>query len=223
MKRPIVLALAFIVAAFAVIAQAHVPKATYTITGKVVAIVDGDTLTILDSDNTQHKIRLNGIDAPERRQAFGSAARRALADRVFGAAVSVRWSTKDRYGRIVGDVYRDGQWINQAMVQGGMAWHYRKYSKSVDLAEAERSARARKAGLWRDATPVAPWDYRRKPSGPAEKGTAATVVYTTRTGSKYHRAGCRQLSKSKIETTLGKAAAKFGPCGVCKPPVLEAK
>src|SRR5262245_51075014 len=83
-----------------------------TLTGKVVSVANGDTLTVLDADNVQHKIRLHGIDAPEKGQPFGAKAKEALAEKVHEKTVRVVWIEKDRYGRIVGDVYLDHQNIN---------------------------------------------------------------------------------------------------------------
>ena len=134
--------------------------------GRVVKVADGDTITILDSSNTQHKIRLSGIDAPERKQAFGDRSRQALADAVAGRDVVIDWNKRDRYKRIVGKVLVSGQDINLQQVRNGMAWHYKKYENEQDVEDRSRyaheefEAQRDKVGLWRDKDPVAPWDYR---------------------------------------------------------------
>lgn len=129
--------------------------------GKVVKASDGDTVTVLDADNVQHKVRLNAIDAPEKGQAFGSKSRDALADKIAGQQVVVTWSKRDRYGRILGTVCIDDRDINAEMLSDGWAWHYREYSKSKTLQSLEDSARDAKRGLWADAEPVPPWEWRR--------------------------------------------------------------
>jgi endonuclease YncB( thermonuclease family) len=91
--------------------------------GKVVKIADGDTLTVLDKSNRQHKVRLIGIDAPERKQPFGTVSRQNLADLVFGKEVAVEWHKQDRYQRVLGKVLLDGQDVNLKQVKAGLAWH----------------------------------------------------------------------------------------------------
>lgn len=132
--------------------------------GKVVKVSDGDTITVLDSGNVQHKIRLNAIDAPESKQAFGSKSREALADKIAGKTVAVEWAKRDRYGRILGTVRIDGRDINHEMIADGWAWHYRTYSKSKTLQAAEDAAREQNCGLWAGVgadAPVAPWEWRK--------------------------------------------------------------
>lgn len=134
--------------------------------GQVVGVADGDTITVLDGQRTQHKIRLAGIDAPERAQAFGRRSKETLSELVFGRHVTVDAEKQDRYGRTVGKVIIDGQDANLAMVQSGMAWHYKTYQREQSpadrmlYADAEREAREASRGLWRDAAPTAPWDHR---------------------------------------------------------------
>ncbi len=130
-------------------------------------MVDGDSITVLDSTNTQHRIRLQGIDAPERKQAFGDASRKHLASLVAGKEVTVKWAKRDRYRRIVGFVIVDGQDVNLAQVKAGMAWFYQYYQKELSAenrklyAQAEDQARSNKMGLWRDKHPMPPWKWRR--------------------------------------------------------------
>lgn len=132
------------------------------IRGKVVNIADGDTITVLGDDKVQHKIRLQGIDAPENKQAFGTKSKQTLSDKLGEKEVVVQWKEKDRYGRILGEVMLGNRHINLEMVQDGMAWHYKQYSKSKELAEAEDNAQKAKKGLWADNEPLPPWEFRKK-------------------------------------------------------------
>jgi endonuclease YncB( thermonuclease family) len=127
---------------------ADTPQQPTSLQGKVIAIADGDTLAVL-VDRTQHRIRLHGIDSPEKGQAFGNKARQALAGMVFGKPVQVRVTDKDRYGRLVGVVTIGDQSVNHALVAAGWAWWYRKYApddKQLAKAEAEARAEARLVG-----------------------------------------------------------------------------
>jgi endonuclease YncB( thermonuclease family) len=134
--------------------------------GRVVGVADGDTVTVLDASRQQHKIRLMGIDAPEKKQAFGNKSKQALSDLVFNKQVSVEFSKTDRYGRTIGKILVDGLDANLEQVKKGMAWHYKQYQKeqsSVDrtaYAKAEELAKAEKLGLWFDPSPTPPWDFR---------------------------------------------------------------
>jgi endonuclease YncB( thermonuclease family) len=146
--------------------------------GEVVGVSDGDTLAVLDATRTTHRVRLNGIDAPEKRQPYGMRAKEQLTALVFGKPVVVNWSKRDRYGRIVGQVLLAAPTrcttpecvashdIGLALIEAGLAWHYKRYQHEQPPADrsryagAEEDARARRAGLWHDPHPVAPWDYR---------------------------------------------------------------
>ena len=144
------------------------PKQLYL---KVVGVHDGDTITGLDENQKQFKIRLDAIDAPELGMPFGQASRKALSEKVFGKMVEVIVKTKDRYGRTVGHVLLDKRDMNLEMLEEGMAWHYAHYDHNKRLAEAEKVARANSVGLWSDPNPVAPWDWRAsgRLKGPANK------------------------------------------------------
>ncbi|TFZ08948.1 thermonuclease family protein [Ramlibacter humi] len=134
--------------------------------GRVVGLADGDTVTVLDSSFVQHKIRVAGIDAPEKSQAFGNRSKAHLASLVMGKPVEVHWHKKDRYGRVVGLVMVGAVDAGLEQVRAGMAWHYTAYAREqsaeqqVSYAAAEADARLNHRGLWRDATPIAPWDFR---------------------------------------------------------------
>lgn len=142
-----------------------------TIAGKVVGVADGDTITVLDADRVQHKIRLAGIDAPEKRQAFGNRSKESLSDLTFGKAVNVETNKRDRYDREIGKVLVNGQDVNLVQVERGMAWFYRQYQLEQSpndrtlYGAAEDAAKAGKRGLWRDAEPIPPWEWRKGRSG----------------------------------------------------------
>lgn len=142
-----------------------------TLQGRVVGVADGDTVTVLDSSNSQWKIRLMGIDAPEKKQAFGSRSKESLSSLVFNKSVLVEYSKRDKYGRTVGKIIVDGVDANLGQVKAGMAWHYKKYEKEqppddrATYAQAEDAARASSLGLWVDAEPIPPWDWRKEQKG----------------------------------------------------------
>ena len=100
-----------------------------TLLGKVIHVADGDTITVLDDTHTQHKVRLAGIDAPEKRQAFGNVSKQSLADMVAGQSVAVEWVKVDKYGRKLGKVLVAGLDCNLVQVKRGLAWHYTKYQR----------------------------------------------------------------------------------------------
>jgi len=138
-----------------------------SLTGKVVKITDGDTLHVLDANHQEHKIRLAGIDAPERKQAYGLASRKHLASIVAGQQVTIEYQKRDRYGRIVGKVWVNGMDACLEQVKAGFAWHYKKYQHEQSLedqklyADAKNKARHERLGLWRENNPIPPWEYRR--------------------------------------------------------------
>lgn len=138
-----------------------------TLNGYVVGISDGDTLTLLDAKNQQYKIRLAGIDAPEKAQAFGERSKQHLAGLVFNKKVTVEWDKLDRYGRTVGKVLINGQDANLEQIKAGMAWWYEKYKKEQSTDDqqgyrvAEQQAKMERIGLWRDTNPLPPWDWRK--------------------------------------------------------------
>ena len=127
---------------------------------RVVGVSDGDTITVLDG-RTRVKVRLNGIDCPEKRQAFGARAKQLTSELAFGRTVTVKPFGKDRYGRVLGEVVLPGgRVLNEELVAAGMAWHYTRYSKDETLASLERQAREARVGVWSEARPVAPWEFR---------------------------------------------------------------
>ena len=123
---------------------------------RVVGIHDGDSITVLSVEKKQIKIRLEGIDAPELKQAFGSRAKEHLSSLIMGKDVTLIVKGEDLYKRTLSKILLDSQDVNLSMVRDGFAWNYSKYSKDKKFAEA----RTKKKGLWIDKDPVAPWNYR---------------------------------------------------------------
>lgn len=138
-----------------------------TLSGRVVGVNDGDSITVLDTSNTQWKVRLSGIDAPEKKQPFGQVSKKSLSDLVYDKAVQVDWHKKDRYQRVVGKVLVQGLDANLEQVKRGLAWHYSKYKKEQPFDDrilylhAQEDAKAAKLGLWVDSEPIAPWEWRK--------------------------------------------------------------
>ena len=138
----------------------QLPKPFY---GKVIKIVDGDTYDILTSDYRTIRIRMNGIDAPEKKQAFGQKSKDYLGSLCFGKEVQIKPRNYDRNKRLIADSYTpDNKDLSREMVRAGYAWHFKKYSKDKNLADDENHARSNRAGLWADNEPVAPWEFRSK-------------------------------------------------------------
>lgn len=138
------------------------------IVGRVVAVADGDTLTLIDATNITYKVRLLGIDAPEKSQPFGTKSKQSLAAMVFNKTVLIEYIKQDKYKRIVGKVLLDYKDINLEQIKRGLAWHYKKYENEqapIDrraYANHEYAAKHEKRGLWSDKNPIAPWVFRKK-------------------------------------------------------------
>nr|SPS06242.1 Uncharacterized endonuclease [Candidatus Nitrotoga fabula] len=143
------------------------PSLADILEGRVVGISDGDTVTVLDASKTQYKIRLQGIDAPEKKQAFGNKSKESLSAWLFNNQVTVEYSKKDKYGRILGKILVNGIDANLEQIKAGMSWHYKKYQNEQSdddrklYAQAEAKAQEEKRGLWIDTDPVPPWEWRR--------------------------------------------------------------
>ncbi len=129
-------------------------------TGTVVGISDGDTLTVLNAEKRTVKIRLSEIDAPESKQAYGQQSKQSLSDICFNKAVVVDDHGTDRYKRTLGRIRCDGTDANAEQVRRGMAWAYRQYLTDPAITDLENAAKASKAGLWADSSPVPPWEFR---------------------------------------------------------------
>ena len=131
------------------------------ITGKVISISDGDTLTVL-VEKQQIKVRLSEIDAPEKAQPFGNRSRQSLSTLCFDKTARLDEKGKDRYGRVLARVYCDGVNANAEQVQLGMAWVFDRYVADRRLYEQQEEAKADRRGLWADPNPIPPWEWRRK-------------------------------------------------------------
>jgi endonuclease YncB( thermonuclease family) len=164
---------------FAVLLLAPLSACADILSGRVVRVVDGDTVYVLDAAKTQHKIRLAGIDAPERGQPFGRRSKERMAELVAGKHADVDWYKEDRWGRLIGTIWVATPECRAApcpktldaglgLITSGLAWHFRKYAHEQSAegreryAFAEEEARAKGAGLWADPDPIAPWDWRRR-------------------------------------------------------------
>lgn len=159
--RPIAIIFAVIGGSFGGWRYHTMSTPTQAFSCKVIAITDGDTFSCL-SENQKKTIRLYGIDAPEKKQAYGQAARRYLSGQILGKEVSVTSFGKDAYGRILGSARIGDHEVNHKMVAAGYAWVYRQYSHDPSLVRAEETARAGKAGLWSDPHPINPADFRHR-------------------------------------------------------------
>ena len=183
--------------------------------GKVVAVANGDILTIRLDDEKLATIRVYGIDCPERGQPFGTKAKQFTADRAFGKSISVKVVDTDRYGRMVGRVeLPGGDDLSELLVQNGMAWHYVKYAPDDEqLALLEAAARQGKIGLWSDSqTPIPPWEWRKGERGETEPADSTGYWLSTGTGVR-HNSTCKNYRATKngreCRADEGKA------CGIC--------
>lgn len=138
------------------------------IDAKVIGILDGDTIDVLDAAKTTHRIRLAGIDAPEKRQPFGQKSKQSLSELAFGQHVQVDTHKRDLHDRQIGKVMLNGVDINLEQLSRGMAWYYRQYKRELRKEDrllydaAEKRARRGGAGLWAEGNPVPPWEFRRR-------------------------------------------------------------
>lgn len=131
------------------------------IEGKVVGITDGDTFTLLSPGKKRIKVRLYGIDCPEKGQDFASVAKERLSELIFGKPVQIAFKSYDRWGRTVGTVVCDGKNVNEILLAEGLAWHFTRYDDNAEWSVIERNAREKKLGLWSLVNPVPPWKWRR--------------------------------------------------------------
>ncbi|HVG31536.1 MAG TPA: thermonuclease family protein [Pyrinomonadaceae bacterium] len=198
------------------------------IEGRVVKVSDGDTITVLDKENRQHKIRFQGIDAPESKQDFGQVSKDNLATMIFGKEVKVVWSKTDKYGRTVGKVLLDGRDINIEQIKAGLAWHYKTYEKEqppedrVSYAKAEQEARVARRGLWQDPNPTPPGEWRA--DAKTDRWGAAPpegTIIGNKNSKSYHRPDCpgyRNMAEANrvfFKTVEEAEAAGYKRAGNC--------
>jgi micrococcal nuclease len=135
---------------------------TYFFFALVIGVTDGDTIIVLNDKKEQIKVRLEGIDCPEKKQAFGEKAKQSTVNLCFQKKVKVVKTGTDKYGRMLALVYVNDTCISKELLRLGMAWHFKKYNSDPELAELEKIAKNNKVGLWAEKDPIAPWDYRHK-------------------------------------------------------------
>jgi endonuclease YncB( thermonuclease family) len=178
-------------------------------TAQVVGVHDGDTITVYDGRD-QTRIRLEGIDCPESGADFSRRAKEFTSDLVFGKDVRIDGKETDRYGRLVARVKVAGTDVSLALVEAGLAWHYKEYSDDPVLAAAELVARSKKVGVWSLPNPVPPWEYRTLPTdsrgavGADETGDEAAggVYHGNRRSKVYHAPGCQHYDCSNCTVEL---------------------
>lgn len=175
-----------------------------TFTGKLVKVLDGDTVEVMH-DGKAERIRLAQIDCPEKNQPFGQAAKRYVLEVAAHKVVTVQVDTVDRYGRTVGEVFLpDGSNLNKQIVGAGFAWQYKRYSKDPEYGDLEAGAKSAKLGLWQDMNPVPPWKWRR---GQRQASTASTKGKDFTCGSKLY---CKQM------TSCAEAKFYLSECGLSR-------
>ena len=185
--------------------------------GKCIGISDGDTISVLRNQQSV-RVRLEGIDSPEKGQDFSSVATKFTSNLAFGQEVSVQIKDHDRYGRIVGRVSVGEKDLSTELVKAGLAWHYKQYSLDKTLATEENQARNIKVGLWSLPNPKPPWEYRVQ--GRITKNLQTTlhgnirskVLHQSRCRY-YNCRNCRVLFNSRTKAI----SAGYRPCKICKP------
>ena len=147
-----------------------------TITGKVTRVLDGDTINIVDENNTEYRVRFQAVDAPEHYQDFGDASRKHLHSLIYGKTIQVKVDKIDHHDRVVGRIWLGKRDIEQEMLEAGLVWHYVKFNKEAKLAEAQKKAQEAKLGIWSKPNPTPPWEWRyqqRKKQHPQDAGENA--------------------------------------------------
>ncbi len=172
-------------------------------TGTVVSVIDGDSIRVMH-DGQAEQVRLNGIDCPEKGQAFGKRAKQVTSSLVFGKDVSVEIRTMDRFGRTVADVtLPDGISLNRELVKQGWCWWFKKYAPNDSvLKDLETEARKKKLGLWVDAQPVPPWEFRRAKAEKAAKKKALSQQKLQNTSLPIRDISTDRISTSAIDQHL---------------------
>jgi endonuclease YncB( thermonuclease family) len=184
--------------------------------GRVVGVSDGDTIKILVSGGRQLKVRLAEIDAPEKSQAFGNQSKKAMSGLVYDKTVRVVKINIDRYGRTVGRVYIGKLDVNAEMLKKGMAWVYTQYSTDPKFPPLEKAAKKSRLGLWADAAPTPPWEYRRG----GARGKRAPSPAIGKTGGQKPAFGlnpkCGTKTKCSEMNTCVEAKFFLNVCGLKK-------
>lgn len=220
LKRPFApFVLTSVLAALVFSSSSHALSRGDVLSGKVVRVADGDTVTLLAGGNKQHRVRLAEIDAPESGQAFGRKSRDSLNRMCAGQSASVHVQDIDRYGRVVGRVVCSGVDTSVEQVRLGMAWVYDSYVRDRSLYKFQSSAREKRIGLWSDSSPVKPWEWRRGVRGPGDTGAA---VQGNRNSRIYHVPGCPGYGSMSPKNVVDfsseaeAAAAGYRKAGNCR-------
>ena len=201
--------------------------ASTVITGKVIGIADGDTITVLQN-KTQYKIRLYGIDTPEKAQDFGNRAKQFTYSLVYGKNVKVIQEDVDRYGRIVGMIFIGDICVNEEIIKNGFAWVYQKYCDKPlcqEWLKLEADARSNSLGLWNHSNPIPPWEFRRGKKTSSEsafKKTDINLIYHGNIKSKvFHKPSCTAYDCKNCTAVFKKRddaiQAEYRPCWICRP------
>jgi len=205
--------------------------------GKVVGVSDGDTIKVLNSTMEQVKIRLYGVDTPEKKQEFGQVAKQFTSDMVFGKMVDVEVLATDRYGRKVALVYVDNLTLNEELVRAGQAWVYDRYCDApmcLKWKGLQAAAKKERLGLWADQAPTPPWEWRKGamnavssssqplPQETLQKPSEATSGFNGNVKSKaFHSSNCKNFNcancTAHFDTRQEAISAGYHPCGLCKP------
>jgi endonuclease YncB( thermonuclease family) len=192
--------------------------------GKVVRVSDGDTIEVLHNGIAE-KIRLYGIDCPEKQQNFGERAKQFTSNRIFSRIVEIDPVTRDRYGRTVGIVYHGSRRsLNEELINNGYAWVYLRYcdrSQCSEWTKQEKEARVRKVGLWAMNSALPPWDFRRNKGSDTAYQPTDRVYHGNFSSKIFHKPGCRRyncINCDVLFSTRNEAlAAGYRPCGFCRP------
>ncbi len=185
-----------------------------TLVGRCTHVEDGDTFTLTMGDKSTQKVRLYGIDAPEKRQDYAEAAKQKLTELTAGRELRAVVMNRDRYGRAVARVYADKTDICLAMVSGGCAWHYVIYAPlDIELAEAEALASAQKWGLWQHPHPIPPWEFR-KGVRPVKPNQHNHPYWITESG-KIHNAECKYFGVTQRGYYTSAPAESDTNCNLC--------
>ncbi|MFA7351673.1 MAG: thermonuclease family protein [Methylotenera sp.] len=183
------------------------------LSGKIIRVTDGDTVVILTDGHQQIKIRLNAIDAPEKKQAFGNKSKESLANLCAGKDATVNVGGVDKYGRTIGELFCQGKSANVHQVENGFAWVYRKYSNDANLIALEAEAKLNGRGLWFDPDPVAPWDFRHGVKPATFEQTQVRVRASTKSGDAF---SCEGKSYCREMVSCEEARFYLTQCGVYK-------
>lgn len=197
-----------------------------TITGKVIKVLDGDTIDIL-YNNKPERIRFNGIDAPEKGMPYGQKAKQFVLDLAAQKIVSVNVTDTDRYGRSIGDItLPDGKNLNREVVKAGYAWWYRQYSDDASLGALEAEAKAEGRGLWKDPSPTPPWEWRhgnrnQKSASVSDKAAAVSPYHGNVSSHVFHRDSCQYFNCSNcvknFNSTEEAIEQGYRACKICRP------